>query len=135
MAENETPKQPIVVDIAKAIEQLEKNPELGHKLNQMVLGDMVAEQLKTMQDLTEEAVSRLEAARTDLADAKKRIGKLYVDVYGVMKSLQINLRTEGANAPAGELRADAVAKLDLALLLISHLVSDEDRRKARGFHG
>ncbi|TCR07292.1 hypothetical protein [Neorhizobium sp. JUb45] len=42
---------PIVVDIGAAMQMLEANPELARKMNELVLGPVIAEQLASREEL------------------------------------------------------------------------------------
>lgn len=59
---------PIVVDVAKAMQQLEENPELVAKMHELAFGPLAAQQLKIRDEIIDELVNELETARSILVD-------------------------------------------------------------------
>lgn len=59
---------PIVVDIAKAMQQMQENPELVAKMHELAFGPLAAQQLKVSDEIVDELVAELETARSILVD-------------------------------------------------------------------
>lgn len=55
-------RAPIVVDVALAMKQLEENPELAAKMNELAFGPFAARQLAARDDLIEELIEALDDA-------------------------------------------------------------------------
>lgn len=78
----------------------------------------------------EERIRVLEKERENIS---RRIDRAYIGLYTAMSILQMNVKyflAEGVPQDFN-LRASAVAKIDLALLEISHLVSNQARSDAK----
>lgn len=60
---------PIVVDVALAMKQLEENPDLAAKMNELAFGPFAARQLAARDELIEELVEALEAMRAEFRAA------------------------------------------------------------------
>lgn len=60
---------PIIVDVALAMKQLEENPDLAAKMNELAFGPFAARQLAALDELIEELVAALEAMRAEFRAA------------------------------------------------------------------
>ncbi|MGN7963397.1 hypothetical protein [Brucella sp. 22210] len=60
---------PIVVDVALAMKQLEENPEMAAKMNELAFGPFAARQLAARDELIEDLVAALEAMRGEFRAA------------------------------------------------------------------
>nr|WP_312351745.1 hypothetical protein [Brucella intermedia] len=76
---------PIVVDVALAMKQLEENPDLAAKMNELAFGPFAAKQLADRDDLIEELVEALEAMRAEFRAADLPYGsKAYLQAGEVL---------------------------------------------------
>ena len=76
---------PIVVDVALAMKQLEENPDLAAKMNELAFGPFAVRQLAARDELIEELVEALEAMRAEFRAADLPYGsKAYLQVGEVL---------------------------------------------------
>lgn len=85
--------EPIVVDIGKAVKQLEESPELAQQLNELAFGKFAADQLAARDALIEELVEALKLAGDVIESYHKSTGidlgnasrmPFYKDTMGVI---------------------------------------------------
>ncbi len=80
---------PIVVDVALAMKQLEENPEMAAKMNELAFGPFAARQLAARDELIEELVESLEAMRAEFGAADLPYGsKAYLQAGEVLAKVR-----------------------------------------------
>lgn len=70
--------EPLVIDIAKAVAQLEANPELAAKMNELAFGEFAASQIAELQA----TVSTQAGEIADLKDERNALAKACGDAMG-----------------------------------------------------